>query len=175
MKLDGARKALRQMQREGGTAKRDTELLERLQRIRAQLLEVREALKARDGELVDDAYAEETFGPEAACAAPLDAELRAGTAQAAEAVSEGGYSMPEDTSGELAVLRKEEPTGAEHTAEDALRKRRKAVVKIAEGTPAVEDDEASKRTPGASRRRPRRKKGEAENKELFAFYEQSLF
>ena len=61
----------------------------------------------------------------------------------------------------------------------AAPRRRKAVVKIVEEadgeTPAAEtaDGVAPARRPA---RRPRRgKKEDAENKELFAFYEQSLF
>ena len=53
MTLDGAKKALRK----GSSAKgleRDMQLMEHLQRIRAMLVEVREDLKASEGELVDD-------------------------------------------------------------------------------------------------------------------------
>lgn len=53
MTLDGAKKALRK----GSSAKgleRDTLLMEHLQRIRAMLVEVREELKAPEGELVGD-------------------------------------------------------------------------------------------------------------------------
>ena len=55
-----------------------------------------------------------------------------------------------------------------------VRRRAKAVVKIDETTGGEVSDGGptpAKRTP----RKPRRKKEEAENKELFAFYEQSLF
>ena len=53
MTLEGAKKALRN----GSAAEsveRDTELMERLQRIRSLLAEVREDLKAGDGELLDE-------------------------------------------------------------------------------------------------------------------------
>ena len=63
MTLKGANKALKR----GSTNEivRDTELLERLQRIRAALVEVREELKAGDGEqLVPEVAAESAVQPE---------------------------------------------------------------------------------------------------------------
>ena len=98
MTLEGAKRAMRR-QPAGDAADRSGELLERLQRIRALLVEVREDLKAADGEIV---------------------------------------AVGDDY-------------GAESPADGA---------------------------PGAARRpvrKPRRKKEEPEHKELFAFYEQSLF
>lgn len=105
MTLDGARRALRGVT--PGVA-RDMELLERLQSIRAQLVEVRNHLKERSQEaiVVDDAAEE----------------------------------MP--------------PA---------------AVQPVADG-----DAPADAPAP-ATLRRPRRRKEEGEHKELFAFYEQSLF
>lgn len=126
MTLEGAKKALRQQPAEGGM-ERDAELMERLQRIRALLVEVREDLKAGEGEILADADADSDAG-----AVP--------DAPDAEAV--------------------------------APRRRGKPVVKIAaEGEEAADAGRSvAKRT-----RKPRRKKEEVENKELFAFYEQSLF
>lgn len=114
---------------------RDAELMERLQRIRALLVEVREDLKAGEGEIVTAS----------------DADMTDADAAAADA-----------------------------SAETPVRRRRaKAVVKIDEPSDdaagkAAEDSSAQ---PAVKRnvRRPRRKKEEAETKELFAFYEQSLF
>ena len=126
MTLEGAKKALRKAPSESGVD-RDAELMERLQRIRALLVEVREDLKAGEGEIVTAS----------------DADMTA-------------------------------------AAETPVRRRRaKAVVKIDEPS----DDAAGKAAgdssaqPAVKRnvRRPRRKKEEAETKELFAFYEQSLF
>ena len=110
MTLEGAKKALRQQPAEGGM-ERDAELMERLQRIRALLVEVREDLKAGEGEILADAAA-------------------------------------------------------------APRRRGKPVVKI-----AAEGEEAADAGHSVAKRirKPRRKKEEVENKELFAFYEQSLF
>ncbi len=123
MTLEGAKKALRKAPAESGVD-RDTELMERLQRIRALLVEVREDLKAGEGEIVavpDADIADSAAGPEA-----------------------------------------------------PVRRRAKAVVKIDEQSGEAAADGAQ---PAAKRaaRKPRRKKEEVENKELFAFYEQSLF
>ncbi len=143
MTLEGAKKALRKGNAVTAVG-RDTELMERLQRIRSLLVEVREELKAGAGELV-----------------------------------EGGEAL---SGGEVS-----ERPAAEPTAESAVRRRRaRAVVKIDE-TPdaetAPESGPAAPESPEAvpgqptrqSGRKPRRKKEEVENKELFAFYEQSLF
>ena len=144
MTLEGAKKALRKAPSESGVD-RDAELMERLQRIRALLVEVREDLKAGEGEIVTASDADMT-----------DADASDADASAAAAA---------DTAA---------------AAETPVRRRRaKAVVKIDEPS----DDAAGKAAgdssaqPAVKRnvRRPRRKKEEVENKELFAFYEQSLF
>lgn len=143
MTLDGARKALRQKQADKGVG-RDAELMERLQQIRALLLEVREDLKAGEGATLADPDS----GPE-----PV--------ARIAEA--------------------------ADGVPDSAPRRRAKPVVKFPEETRP--GDNAAGTTDGgdpaataagvapAKRtvRKPRRKREEPEDKELFAFYEQSLF
>lgn len=118
MTIDGAKKALRE-QRKEGTVARNAQLMERLQRIRALLLEVREDLKSDGEELLSDELSETPETP----AAP------------------------------------------------AVEKEGKVVVKFDEpaSEPAPEPTEKPKT------RRPRKKKADAETKELFAFYEQSLF
>lgn len=118
MTIDGAKKALRE-QRKEGTVARNAQLMERLQRIRALLLEVREDLKSDGEELLPDELSETPETP----AAP------------------------------------------------AVEKEGKVVVKFDEpvSEPALEPIEKPKT------RRPRKKKADAETKELFAFYEQSLF
>ena len=58
MTLEGAKKALKQKPAAEGGVQRDAELMERLQRIRALLVEVREDLKAGQGELLADGEAE---------------------------------------------------------------------------------------------------------------------
>lgn len=226
MTLDGARKALRSRRADKGVS-RDAELMERLQRIRALLLEVREDLKADEGEVVavaDDFAAEEpSVTPVAAQtpvpSEPVAAEVPAETAgeRATEPAPAGpapkaGRPVVENAGAEPAAevagadteagaQTGSEPTALEAMASDAsvadgpasetpataapdaerpaAPRRRKAVVKIVEEadgeTPAAEtaDGVAPARRPA---RRPRRgKKEDAENKELFAFYEQSLF
>ena len=70
MTLDGAKRALRH-QPSGGAAEREAELLERLQRIRALLLEVREDLREVPGEVVrPDAVAAAGPSSDAQSAAP---------------------------------------------------------------------------------------------------------
>lgn len=138
MTLEGAKKALRKAPSESGVD-RDAELMERLQRIRALLVEVREDLKAGEGEIVTAS----------------DADMTDADASAAAAADTAAAETP------------------------VRRRRAKAVVKIDEPS----DDAAGKAAgdssaqPAVKRnvRRPRRKKEEAETKELFAFYEQSLF
>lgn len=114
MTLEGARKALRQ-ERKTGAVVRNAELLERLQRIRSLLEEVREDLKGDADTLVEED----------------------GVSSATPAPDKGGR----------AVL-KFDDEGAALAAEGGEEK------------PRV--------------KRPRRKKNDDE-KELFAFYEQSLF
>ena len=147
MTLEGAKKALRKAPSESGVD-RDAELMERLQRIRALLVEVREDLKAGEGEIVTASDADMTDVDAAADAAAADA------------------------------------AAADASAETPVRRRRaKAVVKIDEPSDDAAGKAAGKAAgdssaqPAVKRsvRRPRRKKEEAETKELFAFYEQSLF
>ena len=117
MTLKGANKALKR----GSTDElsRDTELLERLQQIRAALVEVREELKAGDGEKL------------------LDSDVV--------------------------------PSAEPAVAEEQPKKREKVVEKIEE-TPAEPAEEQPKK-----RVVRRKKKSDDDNKELFPFYEQSLF
>ncbi len=122
MTLDGAKKALRQRAPETGIG-RDAELMERLQKIRSLLVEVREDLKTDDGVIVTS-----------------------------------DESIPESV--------------AEEIPAPAQKSRRKAVVQIDDATGSEVLEEEAKPQPV---RKPRRKKEEVENKELFAFYEQSLF
>lgn len=121
MTLDGARKAMKSPATK--SLSRDAELLERLQRIRSALVEVREELKVGDGEQVVEASAPAWAEPEQGDEAPR--AMRQGKA-----------------------------------------------VTIIEGGDDAETDVDAKEKP--KRRAPRRKKSD-EEKELFPFYEQSLF
>ena len=126
MTLDGARKALRG-HRVGEGIPREVELMERLQRIRSLLAEVREELK--DGpvgaytERAADAPDATESHPAAVAAEAVPAEI--GKEQAADSASEAESVQPWKTA--------------------------------------------------RPNRRPRRRKDDEEDKELFAFYEQSLF
>ena len=225
MTLDGARKALRSRRADKGVS-RDAELMERLQRIRALLLEVREDLKADEGEVVavaDDFAAEEPSVTPVAAQTPVPSEPaaevpaetagvrvtepaptgpapaddgpvveNAGAEPAAEvagADTETGAApgseapaleaMASDASVADGPASEAPATAAPDAERPAAPRRRKAVVKIVEEadgeTPAAEtaDGVAPALRPA---RRPRRgRKEDAENKELFAFYEQSLF
>lgn len=146
MTLEGAKKALRKAPSESGVD-RDAELMERLQRIRALLVEVREDLKAGEGEIVTASDADMTD----ADAAAADADAAADTAAAAE--------TPVRRRRAKAVVKIDEPS------DDAAGKAAGKAAGDSSAQPAVK----------RSVRRPRRKKEEAETKELFAFYEQSLF
>lgn len=221
MTLEGAKRAMRG-QRAGKGVSRDVELMERLQRIRALLVEVREELKGDGESVMADADAADTA---ADSGLPAGTVLPAGTAPEPDVATEseaesaaesearpaakpeaesGAGPLPEVAAGpeaEMAsvqvveslsgpapetapgpqVVTAAEPeteTASEVQAVPASRKRgRKAVVRIDEAT-GQPLEEAPSDVPGQPRRasrKPRRKKEEVEHKELFAFYEQSLF
>lgn len=192
MTLEGAKRAMRG-QRSGKGVSRDVELMERLQRIRALLVEVREELKGDGESVLADADAVDTAadsGFPAGTRVPADggaagAVLPAGTAPEPDVAAESGArsaAKPEAESAagplpEVAAGPETEPA-SEVQAVPASRKRgRKAVVRIDEAT-GQPLEEAPSDAPGQPRRasrKPRRKKEEVEHKELFAFYEQSLF
>ncbi len=132
MTLDGARKALKRPHAAEDGVRRDAELLERLQRIRALLSEVREELRPDES----------------------------GVLVAADPAPD---PVPE-------ALPAERPSGG-----NASRAGRKAVVRIAGPEETPVDAASESRPQAAASRRARRKKEEPESKELFAFYEQSLF
>ena len=132
MTLEGANRAMKSSR---GGLSRDTELLERLQRIRAALEEVREEL--RDG--VQDAI--------------VDADAEGAAAEADGAVSEGAADGGD----------------ASRAAADAMPRTADAAGAVTEPKPAVAGT-----VPPKGRMR-RRRKGDDEDKELFPFYEQSLF
>ena len=147
MTLEGARKALRQCRREKAVP-RDVELLERLQRIRALLVEVREELKGNDS------------GEGRTVVVDSPAEVAAADLSAADMA---GSVTPSETSGDDAPR---------------PRRRAKAVVKFSDAAAGATADganaepesgaEAGDGTPAAPKRgarRPRRKKEEAEHKE----------
>ena len=145
MTLEGANSA---MKRRNKSVKRDVSILERLQNIRAMLVEVRESL----GDNSPIEYE-----------APIEAvaELISDVEQEAKAEVVAAVTTPEP-----AV----EATPADEPAEEPAPRRRGRPRKVvtAEGETTTEEQ------PTVTRRRGRAKKNE-EVKELFPFYEQSLF
>lgn len=131
MTLKGANKVLKRAKSD--EVAQEMELLERLQKIRAALVEVREELKAGDGEqVVEESY-------------PVQEQEVAATADVAQTPAE-------------------EPV-AEPTPEPAV----EPVVESAEPKEESSAEQPKKRVVR------RRKKSDEEDKELFPFYEQSLF
>ncbi len=132
MTLKGAAQVMRRSSQD--ELARQTQLLERLQRIRAALIEVREELKTGDGEQVVEESGDDDV--EVAVAAETPAKKPAKRVAKPKA--------------------EPEPEMLEVVAEPA------------------EEDEVAEEQP--KRRAPRRKKkSDDETKELFPFYEQSLF
>lgn len=140
MTLEGANKVMRASSKSNDLA-RDTEMLERLQRIRAALVEVREELKLGVGEQIVDSEIEEP---------KHDVEV-------ADIVPEPVVEVAEEPVAE---------PSAESVVEPAVESVVETVTEpVAE--PAIE--QPKKRTAR------RKKKSDDDNKELFPFYEQSLF
>lgn len=140
MTLEGANNT---MKRRGKSVKRDVSILERLQNIRAMLVEVRNSLG-------DDSPAEYE--------APIEAVNDLITDVEAEAKAEVMETIT------TADEQKEEPA-----AEEAPRRRGRPRKVVAE-----ESAEASEQKEQPAVRRRTKKKSD-DNKELFPFYEQSLF
>lgn len=140
MTLEGANNT---MKRRGKSVKRDVSILERLQNIRAMLVEVRNSLG-------EDSPAEYE--------APIEAVNDLITDVEAEAKAEVMETIT------TAEEQKEEPA-----AEEAPRRRGRPRKVVAEESA----DSAEKSEKPAVRRRAKKKNDE--NKELFPFYEQSLF
>ena len=132
MTLKGAAQVMRRSSQD--ELARQTQLLERLQRIRAALIEVREELKMGDGEQV----VEESGDDDVEVAVAAETPAKKPAKRVAKPKTEP------------------EPETLEVVAEPA------------------EEDEVAEEQP--KRRAPRRKKkSDDETKELFPFYEQSLF
>ena len=145
MTLEGANSA---MKRRNKSVKRDVSILERLQNIRAMLVEVRESL----GDNSPIEYE-----------APIEAvaELISDVEEETKAAVVAAVTTPEPEVEEIAA---EEPV-----AEPAPRRRGRP-----RKEPEVVNEDAQTEQPAVTRRRGRAKKNE-EAKELFPFYEQSLF
>lgn len=145
MTLEGANNT---MKRRGKRLHKEISILERLQNIRAMLIEVRESLG--EGSAVE-------------YEAPIEAvsDLIVDVEKEAKAHVVEVATMPEEIAVSEVV---EEPKAEEKTAPEPRRRGRPRKAESA-------DAEATEST--AARRRTKKKKGE--NQELFPFYEQSLF
>lgn len=131
MTLKGANKVLKRAKSD--EVAQEMELLERLQKIRAALVEVREELKAGDGEqVVEESY-------------PVQEQEVAAAADVAQTPAEEPVAEPIEEPTPEPVVESAEPK-----EESSAEQPKKRVVR-------------------------RRKKSDEEDKELFPFYEQSLF
>ena len=155
MTLEGANMA---MKRRGKSVQRDVSILERLQNIRAMLLEVRESL----GDNTPAAYE-----------APVEAvsELISDVESEAKAQAVAAATTPEEVVSEVeAPAASVEAAESKEEAVEAQPRRRGRPRKATTEEGATTEENAV----GVTRRRGKSKKSE-ESKELFPFYEQSLF
>ena len=145
MSLEGANNT---MKRRGKRVKRDVSILERLQNIRAMLVEVRDSLG-------EDSPAEYEAPIEAVndLITDVEAEAKAEVMEAVTTAEEHTEAKAEEPKAEEAPRRRGRPRKVAATSEDA--------------------ESADKSEQTVVRRRAKKKSNE--NKELFPFYEQSLF
>ena len=189
MTLDGARKALRRHRADSGVP-RDAELMERLQRIRSMLVEVREQLKETPS---DEVYSDSEVDREPAVAET--AEIPAAPAVAVEVAAAAAEPalVDELTPAEEESVWTEEPVAESVWPEEPAAESVSAEESVAEPAPAAEqaDVPTEPETPARAAsepatapepttaagtvKKPRRKKDDDDNHELFAYYEQSLF
>lgn len=161
MTLEGARKVMRGAS--GKELARDTKLLERLQRIRAALVEVREELKAGDDEQI---------------VSSVGAELRDvdDVADGATILQDEPEKIAEDV---VAETQQDNVEESQPIIEESPSVPKQAVAEDAEPSNEVNESDAADATTvaeqPAKKRVRRRKKSDDDNKELFPFYEQSLF
>ena len=160
MTLEGARKVMRGAS--GKELARDTKLLERLQRIRAALVEVREELKAGDDEQI---------------VSSVGAELREAddVTDTATILQDEPEKIAEDV---VAETQQDNAEDSQPVVEESPSVPEQAVAEDAEPLDEVNesdaDDAATVAEQPAKKRVRRRKKSDDDNKELFPFYEQSL-
>lgn len=139
MTLEGANKVMRASAKTADLS-RDTEMLERLQRIRAALVEVREELKLGVGEQIVSSEVEDS---------PVEVEQKTTVEPVAEPINEPKVEPVAELAAEPAT-EPQAATEAEQDSEPKSEQPKKRVVR-------------------------RKKKSDDDNKELFPFYEQSLF
>ena len=174
MTLEGANKVMRASAKAADLS-RDTEMLERLQRIRAALVEVREELKLGVGEQIVESDIDEPVAEEIAAKPAKKStakKLSKHVEPTAEPIVEVEEVAPEsvtepvsEPAAESAVESIPEPdpeSVVEPTAEPSTEPQPESVVEQAVEQPK-------------KRVVRRKKKSDDDNKELFPFYEQSLF
>lgn len=161
MTLEGARKVMRGAS--GKELARDTKLLERLQRIRAALVEVREELKAGDDEQI---------------VSSVGAELREAddVTDTATILQDEPENIEEDA---VVETQQDNAEDSQPVVEESYSVPKQAAAEDAEPLDEVNEsdaaDAATVAEQPAKKRVRRRKKSDDDNKELFPFYEQSLF
>lgn len=161
MTLEGARKVMRGAS--GKELARDTKLLERLQRIRAALVEVREELKAGDDEQI---------------VSSVGAELREAddVTDTATILQDEPENIEEDA---VVETQQDNAEDSQPVVEESYSVPKQAAAEDAEPLDEVNESDAADATTvaeqPAKKRVRRRKKSDDDNKELFPFYEQSLF
>lgn len=161
MTLEGASKVMRGAS--GKELARDTKLLERLQRIRAALVEVREELKAGDDEQI---------------VSSVGAELREAddVTDTATILQDEPEKIAEDV---VAETQQDNVEESQPKIEESPSVPEQVAAEDAEPLDEVNESDAADATTvaeqPAKKRVRRRKKSDDDNKELFPFYEQSLF
>lgn len=137
------------MKRRGKSVRREISILERLQNIRAMLIEVRESLGEESG-------------------VEYEAPIEAVSELISDVETEAKKGVVENVTNPESKADDEQLAASEEQTDSAPRRRgrpRKVVANVEEG---------ENQTLGITRRRGKTKK-DGENKELFPFYEQSLF
>lgn len=181
MTLEGANKAMKSSR---GVLSRDTELLERLQRIRAALVEVREEL--RDG--VQDDIVEEADSVADTVEMPIASDVAVDVERAdkQDAVTDTASAETESVDAEhaepksadedsVSVAEQETPDNPAAVADAEVVASPDPEVSEAAAAGESEPVRPSVAAVSPKSRTRRRKKGDEEEKELFPFYEQSLF
>lgn len=181
MTLEGANKAMKSSR---GVLSRDTELLERLQRIRAALVEVREEL--RDG--VQDDIVEEAYSVADTVEMPIASDVAVDVERAdkQDAVTDTASAETESVDAEhaepksadedsVSVAEQETPDNPAAVADAEVVASPDPEVSEAAAAGESEPVRPSVAAVSPKSRTRRRKKGDDEEKELFPFYEQSLF
>ena len=199
MTLKGANKVLKRGSKDGAT--QEMELLERLQKIRATLVQVREELKEDDGECLfsnDDTQPEEPIVAQIEDPVVEDSGLEQAAAEqpevveASEAVSEVALEAADQQPESIKEPESESGSESESTEESAADEVEESEDVVSEELENEVSEEPERESEQESVSEPlvgqsytveqpkkrvvrRKKRADEEDKELFPFYEQSLF